>query len=70
MFLAINHHNISDSNTFLSTPIGVCNHPISPAALVQLRANVCNHHATRSARPTTKKKTPFNASTFGQCTTN
>ena len=50
MFFTIIHHNISHSNRFLSTPIGVCNPPISPVALVQPCATVCNHHATRGAR--------------------
>ena len=35
-------------------PHGVCNHPFSPVALVQPCATVCNNHATRSARRTTK----------------
>ena len=56
MFFAIKHHNISNYNRFLSTPIGVCNHPFPPVALVQPCATACNHHATRGARPTTKNE--------------
>ena len=56
MFFTITHHSISHSNRFLSTPIGVCNPRISPVALMQPCATVCNHHATRGAGHSTKKE--------------
>ena len=52
MFIAIKHHSISH----LSTPIRVCNNPFSPFVLVQPCATVCNHHARRGARRTTKNE--------------
>ena len=56
MFCAITHHNISHSNRFLCTPMGVCNHPISPVALVQPCVTVCNHHSPRGAHRTTRNE--------------
>ena len=55
MFFTITYQNISHLKRFLSTPIGVCNPAISPVAPVQPCATVCNHHARRGARRSTKK---------------